>query len=95
MFSTDKGDIPLIQTQFNTNKCKILTVTNKKNITKHQCKMEKSKLKNVKQEKYLAAINNRLSWLPLAKRISCFANLKRQLLQPNLGKCNRDIKRRC
>ena len=33
--------------EFNTDKCKILTVTNKKNIIKHQYKMEKSKLKNV------------------------------------------------
>ena len=48
--------------EFNTDKCKILTVTNKKNIIKHQCKMEKTKLKNVKQEKYLGAIiSNKLS----------------------------------
>ena len=55
--------------------------------------MEKSKLKNVKQEKYLSVIiNNRLSWLPHAKMISCHANIKRQFLQINLRTCNRDIK---
>ena len=36
-------------TEFNTDKCKILTVTNKKNIIKHQYKMDKSNLKNVEQ----------------------------------------------
>ena len=82
--------------EFNTDKCKILTVTNKKNIIKHQYKMEKSKLRNVKQEKYLGVIiNNRLSWLPHAKMISCCASLKRQFLQRNLSTCNRDIKLQC
>ena len=58
--------------------------------------MEKSKLKNVKQEKYLGVIiSNRLSWLPHAKMISCRANLKRQFLQRNLRTCNRDIKLQC
>ena len=71
--------------EFNTDKCKILTVTNKKNIIKHEYKMEKSKLKNVKQEKYLGVIiSNKLSWLPHPKMISCRANLKRQFLQRNL-----------
>ena len=41
MFSTDKGDVPLTQTQFSTDKCKIFTLTNKKNIIKHQHKIEK------------------------------------------------------
>ena len=82
--------------EFNTDKCKILTVTNKKNIIKHQYKMEKSKLRNVEQEKYLGVIiNNRLSWLPHAKMISCCASLKRQFLQRNLSTCNRDIKLQC
>ena len=50
--------------EFNTDKCKILTVTNKKNIIKHQYKMDKSKLKNVEQEKHLGVIiNKRLSML--------------------------------
>ena len=67
--------------EFNTDKYKILTVTNKKNIIKHQYKNERSKLENVKQEKYLGVvINNKLSWLPHAKIISCCANLKRQFL---------------
>ena len=71
----------------------MLAVTNIKNIIKHQYRMEKSKLKNVKQEKYLGVIiNNRLSWLPHAKMISCRANLKRQLLQRNLRTCNGDSK---
>ena len=79
--------------KFNTDKCKIITVTNKKNIIKHQYKMDKSKLKNVEQEKYLGVIiNKRLSWLPHAKMISCHANLKRQFWQRNLRTCNRDIK---
>ena len=48
--------------EFNTDKYKILTVTNKKNIIKHQYKNERSKLENVKQEKYLGVIiNNKLS----------------------------------
>ena len=47
--------------EFNTDKCKILTVTNKKNIIKHQYKMDKSKLKNVEQEKYLGARGHRHS----------------------------------
>ena len=65
--------------ELNTDKCKILTVTNKKNIIKHQYKMDKSKLKNVEQEKYIGVIiKKRLSWLPYAKMISCRANLKRQ-----------------
>ena len=82
--------------EFITDKCKILTVTNKKNIIKHQYKMDKSKLKNVEQEKYLGVIiNKRLSWLPHAKMISCRANLKRQFLQKNLRTCNRDIKLQC
>ena len=68
--------------EFNTDKCKIFTVTNKKNIIKHQYKMDKSKLKNVEQEKHLGVIiNKRLSWLPHAKMISCCASLKRQFLQ--------------
>ena len=67
--------------EFNTDKYKILTVTNKKNIIKHQYKNERSKLENVKQEKYLGVIiNNKLLWLPDAKIISCCANLKRQFL---------------
>ena len=41
--------------------------------------MDKSKLKNVEQEKYIGVIiKKRLSWLPYAKMISCRANLKRQ-----------------
>ena len=44
--------------------------------------MDKSKLKNVEQEKHLGVIiNKRLSWLPHAKMISCCASLKRQFLQ--------------
>ena len=82
--------------EFNTDKCKILTVTNKKNIIKHQYKMDKSKLKNVEQEKYLGVIiSKRLSWLPHEKMISCRANLKSQCLQRNLRICNRDIKLQC
>ena len=82
--------------EFNTDKCKILSVTNKKNIIKHQYKMDKSKLKNIEQEKYLdVIIKKRLSWLPHAKLISCCANLKRQFLQRNLKTCNRDIKLQC
>ena len=82
--------------EFNTDKCKILTVTNKKNIIKHRYKIERSKLENVKQEQYLGVIiNNKLSWLPHAKMISCRANLKRQFLQRNLRTCNRDIKLQC
>ena len=82
--------------EFNTDKCKILTVTNTKNIIKHQYKMDKSKLKNVEQEKYLGVIiNKRLSWLPHAKVISCCANLKTHFLQKNLRTCNRDIKLQC
>ena len=51
--------------EFNTDRCKILTVTNKKNIIKHQYKIKRSKLDIVKQEKYLGIIiNNKLSWLP-------------------------------
>ena len=66
--------------EFNTDKYKILTVTNK-NIIKHQYKNERSKLENVKQEKYLGVIiNNKLLWLPHAKIISCCANLKRLFL---------------
>ena len=34
--------------EFNTDKCKILTVPNKKNIIKCQNKMERSKLENIK-----------------------------------------------
>ena len=82
--------------EFNKDKCKILTVTNKKNITKPQYKIDKSKLKNVEQEKYLGVIiDKRLSWLPHAKTISCHASLKQQFLQRNLRTCNRDIKLRC
>ena len=47
--------------EFNTDKCKILTVTNKKNIIKHHYKMDKSKLKNVEQEKYLGIRGHRHS----------------------------------
>ena len=58
--------------------------------------MDKSKLQNVEQEKYLGVIiNKRLSWLPHAKMISCRDNLKRQFLQRNLWTCNRDIKLQC
>ena len=58
--------------------------------------MDKSKLQNVEQEKYLGVIiNKRLSWLPHAKMISCRANIKRQFLQRNLRTCNRDIKLQC
>ena len=49
--------------EFNIDKCKILSVTNK-NIIKHEYKMDKSKLKNVEQEKHLGVIiNKRLSML--------------------------------
>ena len=82
--------------EFNTDRCKILTVTNKKNIIKHQYKIKRSKLEIVKQEKYLGVIiNNKLSWLPHVKMSSCCANLKRQFLQRNLRACNRDIKLYC
>ena len=74
----------------------MLTVTNKKSIIKNQYKMEKSKLKNVQQEKHFGVIiNNKLSWLPHTKMISCRTNLKRQFLQRNLRTCNRDIKLQC
>ena len=74
----------------------MLTVTNKKSIIKNQYKMEKSKLENVQQEKHFGVIiNNKLSWLPHTKMISCRTNLKRQFLQRNLRTCNRDIKLQC
>ena len=58
--------------------------------------MDKSKLKNFEQEKYLAVIiNKRLSCLPHVKMIMCCANVKRQFLQRNLKTCNRDIKLKC
>ena len=57
--------------EFSTDKCKIPIITNKKNIINHQYKMDKSKLENVKQEKYLGVIiSNKLSWLPHAKMIN-------------------------
>ena len=78
--------------EFNTEKCKIFTVTNKENII-HQCKLERSKRKNVKQEKYLCVIiNKKLSWLPHAKMMSCCAHLKKQCLQRNLITCKRYLK---
>ena len=50
----------------------------------------------MQKEKYLGLIlNNKLSWLPHAKMISCRANLKRQFMQRNLRTCNRDIKLQC
>ena len=58
--------------EFNRDRCKNFTITNKKNIIKHQYKTEKSKLENVKPRIYLSVnINNKLSWLPHAKMISC------------------------
>ena len=58
--------------------------------------MDKSKLKNFEQEKYLAVIiNKRLSCLPPVKMISCCANLKRQFQERNLKTCSRDIKLKC
>ena len=54
--------------EFNRDRCKNFTITN----IKHQYKMEKSKLENVKPRIYLSVnINNKLSWLPHAKMISC------------------------
>ena len=58
--------------------------------------MDKSKLKNFEQEKYLAVIiNKRLSCLPPVKMISCCANLKRQFQERNLKTYSRDIKLKC
>ena len=57
-----------------------------------QYKMEKSRLENVTQEKYLSVINNKLSWLLHAKMIGYCVILKRHFLQGNLRTCNRDIK---
>ena len=71
--------------EFNTDKCKILTVTN--------IKSKDQNWKMLSKKKYLGVIiNNKLSWLPHAKMFSCRANLKRQFLQRNLRICNRDIK---
>ena len=58
--------------------------------------MQRSKLENIKQEKYLGVIiSNKLSWLPQAKMINCCTNLKRPFLQINLRICNRYIKLQC
>ena len=82
--------------EFNTDKCKVLSITNKKNIIKYNYKMEKQHLETVQQEKYLGVvINNKLSWLPHAKMIGHRANIKRQFLQRNLRSCNREIKLKC
>ena len=82
--------------EFNIEKCKILTVTNKKKAINYDYKIDNVELETVQQEKYLGIIiNNKLSWLPHAKLISNRANFKRQLLQRNLRSCKKEIKLQC
>mgnify|MGYP001796102237 CR=1 FL=1 len=82
--------------EFNTDKCKILSVTNKKNIINYNYKMENVSLKSVTEEKYLGVvIDKKLSWLPHVKKISNRANYKRQFLQRNLRSCKRETKLQC
>ena len=64
--------------EFNTNKCKILTVTTKVNVINFQYKFESDWLKSTLKEKcFRVIINSKLLLLPRAKMTRNCANYEK------------------
>lgn len=81
--------------EINIDKCRIVSISNKKICIRNNCKMSGITWKSSNQEKYLrVASTKNLSWLPRINIITNRVNRTRQFLQRNLRDCE-DVKLRC
>ena len=82
--------------EFNEDKCRVLRITNKKNVIKCGYVLHNKTLDSVEQEKYLGVtIHKKLSWKPHIAKTTAKANNTRHFLQRNLQKCNKEVKLQC
>ena len=78
---------------FNTNKCEVLRITNKRNIINAKYSIHGTTLKTVDEAKYLGVtIQSKLSWKPQINNICKKANSTRGFLQRNLRRCPATVK---
>ena len=82
--------------EFHPQKCKVLRITNKRNIVAAQYKIHNTQLEIVDKEKYLGVtINKRLNWKDHIETITGKAQGCRHFLQRNLQQCDRQTKIQC
>ena len=82
--------------KFHPNKCKVLTITNKRKIIIFDHKIHNKCLEKVDHAKYLGVhIDKKLLWKYHVSSITSKANHCRHFLQQNLVTCNRETKLHC
>ena len=82
--------------EFHPDKCKILTISNKRKLIETNYYIHNRKLDQVDEDKYLGLIiHKKLYWSSHVNMIIKKANQTRAFLQRNLGKCHHDVKCRC
>lgn len=82
--------------EFHPDKCKLLTVSNKRKLIETNYYIHDRKLDQVDEAKYLGLIiHKKLSWSSHVNMIIKKANQTRAFLQRNLRKCHHDVKSRC
>ena len=82
--------------EFNPKKCKILTVTNKRNPLQHTYQIHNEALEEVPTAKYLGiSLHQNMKWNHHVNQLSTKANSTRAFLQRNIRSCPRHIKIMC
>ena len=82
--------------EFHPQKCKVLRITNKRNIVAAQYKIHNTQLEIVNKAKYLGVtINKRLNWKDHIGAITEKAQSCCHFLQRNLQQCDRQTKIQC
>ena len=81
------------QLKFNTEKCKIMHVSRKKDRCTNMYSMYGTILEETEEEKYLGiTISNRLTWTSHVNNIVCGANRKLGIIRRNFKACDRPTK---
>ena len=82
--------------KFHPNKCKVLTITNKRKIIIFDYKIRNKRLEKFEHAKYLGVqIDKKLLWKYHVSSITSKANHCRHFLQWNLVTCNQETKLQC
>ena len=82
--------------KFHPDKCKVLTITNKRKIIRFDYEIHNKCLEKVEHARYLGVnIDKKLLWKYHVSNITSKTNHCRHFSQRNLVTCNREIKLQC